>query len=153
MGAVTRCYSWSPEGHSPRSDPRIQDWPGDKPCGLYASTAIARAPHAPQDFPDCALTPIEARQLGNGERPLSLTAPSQAVHREIEASEFMQRTGQDGGTLSAGGGVGGGHLILPASVKAPHECKARQRKLLGQMLGADPSEENFRAARHLPARG
>jgi hypothetical protein len=41
---------------------------------------------------------------------------------------------------------------LPASVEAPHDQEARQRQLLGQVLGADPGEEDFRVARHLPAR-
>ena len=40
----------------------------------------------------------------------------------------------------------------PASVKALHKYEAGQRQLVGQMLGADPSKENFRVARHLPAR-
>ena len=60
---------------------------------------------------------------------------------------------QDGDTLSTGGGVGGGHRdIARASVKAPHKYEGRQRKLVGQVLGTDPGEEDFRVARHLPAR-
>ena len=62
----------------------------------------------------------------------------------------MQRSGQDGDTLSASGGVGGGHRdIARASVKVLHEYEARQRQLLGQVPGADPGEEDFRVARHL----
>lgn len=32
---------WSPQGHSSRPDTRVEDWPGDQPCGLDASAAIA----------------------------------------------------------------------------------------------------------------
>ncbi len=41
---------------------------------------------------------------------------------------------------------------LPASVNAVPKYEAGQRQLLGQVLGTDTGEKNFRVARHLPAR-
>jgi hypothetical protein len=41
--------------------------------------------------------------------PLTVAPRRQAVDRQIEAGELVQRAGEDGGALSAGGGIGGGH--------------------------------------------
>jgi hypothetical protein len=62
--------------------------------------------HAAQHLPNHGVPAIEARQFGNGERPLAVAPRS----GQVEARQFVEWAGEDGGPLSAGGGVSGSRL-------------------------------------------
>jgi hypothetical protein len=94
---------------APHDGARIEDRPGDQPGGPYTAAAAAGAPHAPQHLAHRALRAIEARQFRHGEGSLGGTAGCQAVDRQVESGQLMERTGEDRGPLSAGGGIGGCH--------------------------------------------
>jgi hypothetical protein len=53
-------------------------------------------------LPDRAVTAVEARQLRHGKAALAIAPGGQAIDRQIEAGQLVQRTGQDGDALSAG---------------------------------------------------
>ena len=54
--------------------------------------------------PPCAGA-VEARQLRHGEGSFAGTVGRQAVNRQVEAGQLMERTGEDRCPLPTGGGI------------------------------------------------
>jgi hypothetical protein len=77
----------------------------------YTAAAAARTPHAPQNLAHSALRAIEACQFGHSKGSFGGTAGCQAVDRQAESGQLVERTGEDRGSLSAGGGIGGCHGV------------------------------------------
>ena len=69
----------------------------------------AGAPHAAQHLSHCAVLAVEARQLRHGKAALTIAARGEAIDRQEKSSQLVERTGEDGGPLPAGGGIGGSH--------------------------------------------
>ncbi len=103
---------WPPERHTSRPDTCVEDRSGDQPGGPDAPTAGTRAPHAAQHLPHRGVAPVEGRQLHHGEAALTIAPRRKTIDGQIEAGQLTQRTGEDGDTLSTGGGIGGGHRSI-----------------------------------------
>jgi hypothetical protein len=100
-----RCYPprfRSPERQPSGSDARIADRAGHPPGSPYAASTGAGAPHAAQHLTDGAVPSIEGRKLGHGKGALAVAPGRKAIDGQIEAGQLVQRTGKDGGALSAG---------------------------------------------------
>ena len=68
----------------------------------------AGAAHPAQHLSDRAVPAIEARQVRDGEGALAAALRREAVDRQVEAGQLMERGGEDGDPLAAGGGIGSG---------------------------------------------
>src|ERR1700722_16819140 len=91
-----------PQGHPPRPDPCVQNRPSDQPGSTRTSAASAGAPQAAQDLPHSSIPSVEAGKLGDSKGALAVASGRHAIDRKIEAGQLVQRTGEDGGALSAG---------------------------------------------------
>jgi hypothetical protein len=91
--------------HPAGPDAGIQHRPGHQPRRAHSVVTGARAPHPTQDIAHSPATAVEGCQIGYGERSLTGTTRTEAIDRQIEARQFRQRTGEDGGPLATGGGI------------------------------------------------
>ena len=90
-----------PERHTAGSDA------GDQPSRPYAAATVARTLHSAQGLPYRNIPAIEGSQLRHGKRALAVAPGRKTIDGQIEAGQLVQRTGKDGGALSAGRGIGG----------------------------------------------
>jgi hypothetical protein len=82
---------------------------------VLSHAATTRPPQQPEynmrrnNLPHRPIPPVEARQLRHGIRPLPALAGRQTFDRQAEVDQLVQRTGEDRGSLPAGGGIDGDH--------------------------------------------
>jgi hypothetical protein len=93
--------------HTARPDAPVEYRARYQPGSSYPAATAASTPHAPQYFAHRALRAVEARQFRDGKSSFAGAVGRQAVHRQVEASQLMERTSQDCGPLPTGGGIGG----------------------------------------------
>jgi hypothetical protein len=109
-----------PEWHASWPDTCVEDRLNHQPRCPYAPATGTGAPHATQHLPDRGVAAVERRTLGHGKGALAIARRRKAINSQIEISQLMQRTGEDGDTLSTGGGIGGGDRSIWASLgRAP----------------------------------
>ena len=100
---------WPQQRHASRPDPRVEDRPRHQPRGPWPPATAAGAPHPSQHITDRPAGAVEACQIRHREGPFATTAGRQAVNDKAEAGKLRQLAGEYGGSLSAGGCIGGGH--------------------------------------------
>src|SRR5579863_6980828 len=89
-----------PEHDATRPNASVEDRSGFRPCCPHAPSPAAMAPHAAQHLTDSAVGAVEAGKLGDSERTRTTASRTAAINGQIEARQFLERTRQDGDTLT-----------------------------------------------------
>jgi hypothetical protein len=135
-----------PNSGTSRPDARVQDGTRHQPGSAHAATTPAGASQSGAASPrlcSCCRRSSPTRPRRRCDRP---PIWREAVDHEVEAGQLIELAGKNRGPLSAGGGIGGGHPLGPASVNAPHEYEASERKMLAQVVRAEASQEDLTAS-------